>query len=135
MTSGDGRIGMALIFLGTVLGGCFGGLIATLLSQDRLLFATEIPRLPSVTSAEEFRLVDRNGMLRAVLGLSADGEPYLAFLDGKDTRRLWVGIGQESGLAVRDIDGKTRLVLGVDRDGEPSLVMRDRQHQSRIFQP
>jgi hypothetical protein len=135
MRRADAGIGVVLVFVGTVLAGCFGGFISTLLFQDRLLFATETPRLPSVTSAEEFRLVDQNGMLRAILGLSADGQPYLAFLDGNETRRVWIGIGQESGLAVRDIDGKTRLVLSVDRDGEPSLVVRDRQHQSRIFQP
>jgi len=135
MRRADAGIGLALIFLGTVIGSCFGSFISTFLFQDRLLFANETSRVPSVTSAEAFQLVDENGMLRAVLGLSAEGQPYLAFLDDNETRRVWLGIGQESGLVVRDVDGKTRLVLSVDAKGQPSLVVRDRQHQSRSFQP
>jgi hypothetical protein len=46
-----------------------------------------------------------------------------------------VGVAKETGLAVRDKDGKTRLVLSVDDTGNPSLVVRNREHQTRSFQP
>lgn len=124
-----------LLFLTTILSSGVGSFFATFLLHDQLAFAIDGSRAPSISSAEEFRLVDADGHVRAVLALSSEGEPYLSFLDHHDTRRVWIGIGQESGVAVRDVDGKTRLMLSVDGGGLPSLVVRDRQHQSRIFQP
>jgi len=47
-------------------------------------------------------------------------------LDRNDTRRVWLGLSEDSGLAVNDVDGKTRLALRLDATGEPSLVIRDR---------
>jgi hypothetical protein len=87
-------------------------------------------------SAEEFRLMDKQGRIRALLSFSADGEPYLALIDQQETHRVWLGLTPlETGVAVRDVDGATRLVLSVDPEGEPSLVVRDRQRRSKSFHP
>lgn len=90
---------------------------------------------PKVLSAEEFRLVDRHGQTRALLAFSEGGQPYLQFRDEFDVYRVWVGISDETGLAVRDVDGKTRIVLSVEPDGDPSLVLRDRQQKTRSVHP
>ncbi|WP_447978494.1 hypothetical protein [Candidatus Nitrospira bockiana] len=123
------------LLLGALAGSCIGGLVGVILVHESVLSANDGVRSPTVSSAEEFRLVDADGKVRGIFGLSSDRQPYLALIDEGETRRVWVGIAQESGVAVRDIDGKTRLVLSVDADGQPSLVVRDRRQQSRIFQP
>lgn len=64
--------------------------------------------------------------MRALPAFSADGEPYLALLDQHETRKVWLGLSKDSGLAIRDIDGETRLVLSLDRKSEPTLVLSDR---------
>lgn len=121
----DNKMSMAL----SLLMGLLGALVGSMLFIDRPVSA-EV-RFPTYTTAEEFRLVDAHGKLRAVLALSADEEPYLALLDRNENRKLWLGLSKESGLAIRDTDGKTRLVLSLDGDGEPTLVFRDRQQNTR----
>jgi len=115
----------------SIMSGAIGGLLGSFLAMEKPISAEM--RFPTYTTAEEFRLVDSQGKLRAVLALSADGEPYLALLDGQDTRKLWLGLSKESGLALRDTDGKTRLVLSLDGEGEPSLIFRDRQQNTRAL--
>jgi hypothetical protein len=85
--------------------------------------------------AQEFQLVDAKGRVRGAMAFSADGQPYLQLRDEQDVSGVWVGVAKETGLAVRDKDGKTRLVLSVDDTGSPSLVVRNREHQTRSFQP
>jgi hypothetical protein len=118
-------------FLISIVAGLMGGMLASLLFVDKPVLADM--RFPSITSAEEFRLVDAHGNMRALLALSADGEPYLALLDQHETRKLWLGLAKESGLVIRDIDGKTRLVLSLDEEGEPTLVFRDGHQNTRAL--
>lgn len=115
----------------SLLAGLVGGLMSSFLLIEKPVSAEM--RYPTYTTAEEFRLVDALGRLRAVLALSADGEPYLALSDEHETRKLWLGLSKESGLAIRDTDGKTRLVLSLDGAGEPSLIFRDRQQNTRAL--
>ena len=114
-----------------ILAGLIGGVVSSLLIVEKPVMADM--RFPSVTTAEEFRLVDAMGRLRALLAFSADGEPYLALLDQHENRKVWLGLSQESGLAIRDTDGKTRLVLSLDGAGEPTLVLSDRQQNIRAL--
>ena len=90
---------------------------------------------PHAISAQEFRLVDPKGTLRAILDLSDEGLPYFQFKDEFGTDRVWIGISSDTGLAVQDVEGKTRLVLGVDEEGEPSLILQDRQNQTKEYHP
>lgn len=126
----DRRLLMALCLCSSVVGGLVGGWITSV----RPVTAEE-PAVPAFLTASEFRLVDRAGQVRALLSFTTDGQPYLGIKDEKDVTRVWVGIGAETGAAIRDLDGKTRAVLSVDDQGFPSLVVRDRNHQMSAFQP
>ncbi|HKN85502.1 MAG TPA: hypothetical protein VJV04_01445 [Nitrospiraceae bacterium] len=118
-------------FLISIIAGTLGGILSPFLFVEKTVLADM--RFPSVSTAEEFRLVDAQGRMRALLAFSADGEPYLALLDQHETRKVWLGLSKESGLAIRDIDGETRLVLSLDRKGEPTLVLSDRQQNTRAL--
>ncbi len=62
------------------------------------------PQLPDVIEAEEFRIVDKEGKVRATLRLNEKGAP---------------------GLALYDDDGRLRAVLQVLEDGSPHLLFLD----------
>ena len=117
--------GMVLI-LSTAFGLGGGALAAFLSPSGPMVVQETMNQSPKVISAEEFRLVDTQGKPRALLAFSPDGEPYLTMLDRNDTRRVWLGLSEDSGLAVNDVEGKTRLALSLDATGEPSLVLQDR---------
>jgi hypothetical protein len=113
-----------------------GGALSALLFLGSAVSAEEASgRGGNTVRAEAFHLVDAQGKTRAVLALSAEGEPALTMLDRNDIGVIWLGISENSGLTIHDIDGKTRLVMGLDPDGQPSLVIRDRQHRMRSFYP
>ena len=123
MVNGNSR----LLVMSGLLGGLVGGAVAVLMFMTSSVVAQPVPAdTPQVITAQEFRLVDAKGRIRAILDLTDEGQPYLQFRDEFDTYRLWMGISSETGLAVHDVDGKTRLILSVDNDGKPSLVVRDR---------
>jgi len=138
----DGKALMAM----SLVSGLAGGLLAALLLiPGRPLQVAEAAAqessapagtaTPKVLSAEEFRLLDAQGRTRAVLGLSRKGQPVFQLRDENDTYIIWLGISEESGLAIRDRDGKTRIVLGLDPAGEPSITMRDRNQKMKSIQP
>jgi hypothetical protein len=114
--------------------GLLGGALAFLLFTGQLVRAQD-DSSSGVFRGKEFQLVDSSGRARAKLTFSANGEPYLAMSDPSGNHVVWLGLSEDSGLALHDIDGKTRLVLSLDQTGEPSLVVRDRQHRMRSFQP
>lgn len=114
--------------------GFLGGILSFMLFTGQLVSAQD-DSPPGVIRAEEFQLVDSTGRARAILTFSAGGQPYLAMSDQQSNHILWLGLSDEPGLVIRDIDGKTRVVLSLDRSGEPSLVVRDRQHKTRSFGP
>ena len=125
-----------LVILCSIMSGILGGFVAAFLFGSVPGFAqTSVAEIPKVLSAQEFRLMDEQGRVRAKLSFSGDGQPNLNFVDESDTYRVWVGIAADSGMTVRDPNGKTRLVLSVDQEGEPSLTMRDRQHRTKLFHP
>ncbi len=126
----DCRPVLTLCLLSSLLGGLAGGWM----SSARSVTAEE-PAVPASLTANEFRLVDRTGQVRALLSFTTDGEPSLSLKDRNDVTRVWVGIGAETGTAIRDVDGKTRAVLSMDGNGFPSLVVRDRNRQMSAFQP
>jgi hypothetical protein len=120
----------------SLLAGFAGGLLAVwLVLGDPVVAEETVGQSPAVISAQEFRLVDQRGKSRAILGFSAEEEPYLALLHRSGTRIIWLGLSEESGLAIHDVDGKTRLVVSLDTAGEPSLILRDRQHRTRTIHP
>lgn len=114
--------------------GLLGGALSFLLFTGQLVRAQD-GSTSEVIRAKEFQLVDASGRARAKLTFSANGEPYLAMSDPSGNHVVWLGLSEDSGLALRDVDGKTRLILSLDKSGDPSLVVRDRQHRMRSFSP
>lgn len=132
----SGKMGMWVVPLMAIVAGLAGGFLAVWLSLSDPVGAEETAaQSPTVVSAQEFRLVDHQGKVRAVLGLSAEEEPYLSLRHRSEASILWLGLSEESGLVIHDVDGKTRLILSLDTAGKPSLVLRDRQHQTRSITP
>jgi hypothetical protein len=127
--------GRVLLGLSMVAGMVGGALAGFLLAGTPVVAQEGAGPERKIVSAEEFRLVDKAGAVRALLSFSADGEPYLQFTDQKGADRIWLGIATESGLAVRDVTMKTRVLLSLGPDGDPSLVLRNRQHKARLFTP
>jgi hypothetical protein len=132
------------LFMLSLLSGLVGGVLATFFLVGSSVVAQPTPAdttktmnadIPKTISAQEFRLIDTQGRVRALLAFTEAGQPFLQLRDEFDTYRVWMGISNETGVAVRDVDGKTRLLLSVDEQGEPSLVVRDRQHRTRSFHP
>ncbi len=124
-----------VLIIGGLAGFAGWVLAAWPLFNDQAVAQDTTKESPPVVGAQEFHLIDQQGKMHAVLGLSADGEPYLALLHRNNTQIIWLGLSDESGLAIRDVDGKTRLILSLDTAGAPSLILRDRLHQTRSITP
>lgn len=132
----SGRTRTWVISLMAMVAGLAGGFLAFWwVSGDPVVAEEMVAQTSGVVSAPEFRLVDQRGKVRAVLGFSAQEEPYLSLRDRDETSIVWLGLSEESGLVIHDADGKTRLLLSLDTAGIPSLVMRNRQHQTRSITP
>jgi len=84
-----------------------------------------------VVEAEEFRLVDESGELRAMLKL-VEGKPVLDFYDEKGVLRAVLGMVVEGlpGLGLYDENGKIRVGLGVGEAG-PSIGIYDENEHTR----
>lgn len=107
-------------------GGFIGGLLAGSAMwyfSDAALPASHSDRASNVMSTHEFRLVDGQGKVRALLTFSAQGEPYVEILDEHDTPPVWLGLAQEPGPAIHNGDGKYLDASS----GEPSSAVKDRQ--------
>src|SRR5262245_43487228 len=126
------------LFMLSLFSGLLGGACATLLLSSMSVVAQPTPDTPESVKtvvAQEFRLIDSKGRVRALLSFSDQGQPFFHLSDENDIHRVWMGVSTETGIAVRDVDGKTRLVLSVDEQGQPELVVRDRQHRTKSFHP
>lgn len=89
---------------------------------------------PSRTvEAEEFRLEDKEGRLRASLRMTPEGSPALTLHDEEGSARLVMGIGSEGSPSVEIFDrgGKVRASLGLDPAGSSRLLLSDRDGRPR----
>lgn len=127
--------GMRGVVIISVLAGAMGGFAASAILGTAGVAGQPDPTMFQVVRAKEFELIDVQGRTRGRIGFSADAQPYLQLRDENDLSGVWIGISRETGLAVSDTDGRTRLVLSVNESGNPSLVIRDRDHNTRSFQP
>ena len=123
------------IVLVSVLAGAMGGFAASVMVGTPSIAQLSDETTFQVVRAQEFQLIDAKGRTRGKLAFSANAQPYLQLRDENDVSGVWVGIAQETGVAVKDLDGRTRLTLSVDQAGSPSLVVRNREHQTRSFKP
>src|SRR5438132_9879954 len=85
-----------------------------------------------IVTAEQFRLVDKVGKLRATLGLE-DGEPCLSLYDEQEELRLRVGMGddREPGVVLYDKAGMVRATLGLGEEGNPGVNLLDKNENIR----
>lgn len=72
--------------------------------------------------------VDRDGKLRAALALKTDGGPNLTLLDRDEKPRVGLVVGADGTpvLGLFDRDKKLRATLSVAADGTPFLSFKDR---------
>ncbi|GEM_PF-560103 len=91
----------------------------------RSVHAAPDPAPPKVVTAQEFRLVDKTGAMRAALQTQEDGSPGLALYDktGKMRITLHVQADGTSLLAFHDAMGKPRVELEQDSDGTGGLTL------------
>ena len=84
-------------------------------------------------AAEEFRLVDKNGNVRAVLELSEVGQPRLLFFDKDDKLRISFYVeDEEPGVELLDKNENTRASLGLGDNGQPSLLLLDKEEKVHV---
>lgn len=83
---------------------------------------------PGIVTAQQFRLVDGEGIMRATLMVTPQGHPGLGLLDEDGDVRVMLRIGPQDdpGLVLYDGDLKVRAMLGIDPDGTAGLQLRDR---------
>lgn len=83
---------------------------------------------PQTVVAERFLLRDRDGVVRAALGVNDQGEVALALFDGRGEARADIGVTQD-GLPRVELfgsHGHTRALMNVDENDTPSLALYDR---------
>lgn len=97
-----------LIVVIAFLGGLAGNSIGSYLPRAGSALAEESPPVPKTIAAEEFRVVAKNGSLRAVLGLEPDGACHLIFYDPQGKVRSEVGVNGAgiAEVALYDQEGK-----------------------------
>lgn len=115
------------LFLTTVTASLIIGVVISHLSRGEVVTAQELSRSTKVVSAEEFRLVDKTGRTRALLGMRHDGHPGLSLLDenGKLRAQLLLLSGAEPGLILNDKDGNVRAKFVLLPNEVPTLTLSD----------
>lgn len=110
-----------------LIGGLAGGMLSGRLFVGETVIAQEPPKRAKVIEAEEFRVVDKNAKVRAVLAVGRDGSSTLLMTD--TVRKSWAQIGLEATgrplIALADKTAQTRALLTLDSDGSPELAFKD----------
>jgi hypothetical protein len=121
-----------------ILAGFVGGAIASWLFTNQPVFAEKKARTVKIIEAEEFRLLDGKGRIRAKLELNpkTGGKPSLRFLDSAGRLRCLLGLGvqDEPTLGMLEETGELSLSLGKMGE-ETNLVLyghKDRALMLRI---
>lgn len=97
-----------------LMAGLVGGVLSGLAIRGEPVIAQESSSPVKVLSAEEVRIVGKDGKVRTVIGGQADGAAYITFYDGKGTVRAEMGMNAAgvSELALYDQAGKQRKPEG-----------------------
>ena len=125
-----------------LVAGLTGGLVSGRFLVEPVT-AQETTKRFKYIEAEAFRLVDRDGKQRAVLGAVEKGNErtgtLFGFLDASGKIRIVVGLEETGGpfLRFNDSSGKQRLYVGLRHDGvketgEPVIMLLDGKEMDRI---
>lgn len=123
---------LALLLVVSIISGLIGGIASKFIFDGKSAIAQEETSI----QAQDFRLVSKDGKVKAALSISPDtGDPFL-IINGKDEKyRLMLNLDRDSPqIILRDDKAQTRLVIGtteitnrlkgtIERRPESSLVM------------
>jgi hypothetical protein len=86
-----------------------------------------------VVEAEEFRLLDNEGRVRAKIFLE-EGEPKVALFSKESKKRVALGLltTGEAGFALYDDRGTYHFLINVSGDGSPDLSIKDK-HGREVY--
>ncbi|MGB9594796.1 MAG: hypothetical protein ACPL7B_00835 [Candidatus Poribacteria bacterium] len=121
-----------LLLIISIISGLIGGIVSKFIFDGKSAIAQEEISI----QAQDFRLVSKDGKVKAALSISPDtGEPFL-IINGKDGKyRLMLNLDHDSPqIILRDDKAQTRLVIGtteitnrikgtIERRPESSLIM------------
>lgn len=83
--------------------------------------------------AQEFRLVDKSGRVRAVLEVTRSGVPRLAMLNEEGAACVEITLGKDGpGVRLGDSDGDTRVFIGATKDAA-RIGLADADGNNRAF--
>jgi hypothetical protein len=87
-----------------------------------------------VVEAQEFRLLDKEGRVRARVFLE-DDEPKVALFSRENKKRAAIGLlpTGEAGIALYDDEGKYHVLMNVSAKGIPDLSIRDRNGKEMML--
>lgn len=113
----------ALLIILAVLAGLVGGAVSSWIFMDEPVFAQKTQQHQKVITAEELRLVDEQGTVRARFGLwKPDGRPILYLTDENGKPRLLLNVWHNiPTLTLQDQNGKQRARLYLSSDGNPRI--------------
>ncbi len=121
----------ALMWAFVLLAGFLGGMFAAFLLGTRAI-AKEQDQPKRIIVAEEFRLVDKQGRTRAVLGRDKNNEVGLSLLDDNDVHAsLILDAHGGATLKMREHSGKQRVALGI-LNGAPTLLLMTQNGEGGI---
>jgi hypothetical protein len=86
-----------------------------------------IDRSNKILEAQEFRLLDDEGRVRAKIFLE-DDEPKVALFSKDDKKRAAIGLlpTGEAGVALYDDKGTYHFLINVSANGNPDLSIKDK---------
>lgn len=118
----------------TVIAGLLGGALSSLIFPDYTVNAEKLRQPATIVAAEEFRLVTKEGEVRARLSLWNGTLPALVFSDKDCHTRAFMGVfeGEQPALVLNDKGCKRRAALDLQPDGLPTLTLRDKEDNPRV---
>jgi hypothetical protein len=117
-----------------VIAGFIGGAVYSQVFMDRPAFAQSAQ---NVVKAKQFQLVDGDGNVRAIIGMSPKGHPVLGFTDENGKDRIFLGLTSMEGetwpiLKLRDADEQLRISIS-GGSGRPRVSVLDQRSNSRAI--
>ena len=131
-----------LLALLVVISGLLGGAISNLLLMAHTSVAQEAKTEEKLLWANKFRLVDLQGMTRAMLTVGEKGNVSLNFYDSDTKNRIILGLSpegwpvltlfDEGAVELLDKKGLPRARISILPDGSPSLKLYDQNGIGRV---
>lgn len=122
-----------LLVLVAAMAGFAGGTLSPRILPIESVSAQARPE-PTVVSAQEFRVVTKDGKIRARLGLWDDEHPLLILADPSCDARISMGVSEHShpSMVLYDKGCRRRAVIDLIPDGLPELTFRDMNDRPRV---